>query len=294
MSLHAALAAAATVISSAFALSTLERYRRKRARHELVWTISLALFAVGSLGLWLGASFGWDEWTYKLFYLAGAVLNVPFLALGTVYLLADRRVADRCTAVVSLLAAFAAGIVVAAPIVGTIDPEVLPKGSAVFGPGPRIAAALGSAIPALVIFGGAIWSAGSLLRRHRRPAHGSAPSIPAGRLALANVLIAVGTLVLSAGGTLNSVLNEMDAFAISLVAGILLIFVGFLLTGSRATPAVVEPWYPPGTASRPRAGATDRPFEPSDGEPVAPPLGPTARDLVLDLDEPRAGSPRLN
>src|SRR5437763_1492984 len=74
---------------------------------------------------------------------------------------------------------------------------------------------------ALVMFAGALWSAYRLLR-------GRAPA----RLAAANLIIALGTLVLSAGGLLNSALDEMDAFAVSLVAGITLIFVGFLLASS--------------------------------------------------------------
>ncbi|MEY2447589.1 MAG: hypothetical protein QOH79_1065, partial [Acidimicrobiaceae bacterium] len=62
------------------------------------------------------------------------------------------------------------------------------------------------------------------------------------RLAFANGLIAVGTVILGAGGILNSVLNEMDGFAVSLVAGITVIFAGFLLTSAprRATMRVVE------------------------------------------------------
>ena len=42
----------------------------------------------------IGASLGWNEWNFKLFYLSGAVLNVPFLALGTVYLLAGPHIGD--------------------------------------------------------------------------------------------------------------------------------------------------------------------------------------------------------
>ncbi len=70
----------------------------------------------------------------------------------------------------------------------------------------------------------------------RRPA----TAIPAGRLAAANLLIAAGTLVLSAGGLLNSVVDEMNAFAISLVVGIAVIFAGFLLTmaGAPTTPDI--------------------------------------------------------
>src|SRR6478752_330177 len=218
MSLHAALAASATLVSLAFALSTFERWRVRRARHEGAWTISLFMFAAGSAALWVGAAVGWGEWSFKAFYLFGAILNVPFLALGTVELLAGPTHGRRWTAVVSLLSAFCVGLLVSAPLLATIDPDVLPQGKEVFGPGPRIAAAVASGVGALVIFGGAIWSAVRLLRGRRR---GATPArLPAGRLALANLFIAIGTLILSAGGLLNSVVDEMDGFAISLVAGI--------------------------------------------------------------------------
>src|SRR4051794_10435715 len=41
MSKEAALAAAATLLALAFALSTFERWLDRRRRHELAWTISL-------------------------------------------------------------------------------------------------------------------------------------------------------------------------------------------------------------------------------------------------------------
>src|SRR6185436_5931478 len=138
------------------------------------------------------------------------------------------------------LAAFAAGLVVATPIVGVIVSDALPQGSDVFGVGPRIAAGVGSGVTALVIIGGAVWSAVQLLLGRRRSAAAPVSAIPAGRLAAANLLIAAGTIVLSAGGLLNSVVDEMDAFAISLVVGIAIIFAGFLLT-TVGTPAARTP-----------------------------------------------------
>jgi hypothetical protein len=118
----------------------------------------------------------------------------------------------------------------------------------VFGIGPRIAAALGSGIAAIVIIGGAMWSAWRLFRQRRNTV---APGrLSPARLALANLFIAFGTLVLSAGGLLNSVVDEMNGFALSLVAGISVIFVGFLITNSgprSALSAVPEPvaWHAP-------------------------------------------------
>src|SRR5688500_7558875 len=108
--MHAALAAVATLVAVAFAFSTFERWLARRRRHELAWSVALGMFAAGAGALWWGASAGWDPVSFRLFYLFGAVLNVPFLALGTVYLLGDQRRADRWAAAVALAAAFAAGV----------------------------------------------------------------------------------------------------------------------------------------------------------------------------------------
>ena len=231
MSTHLALAAAAALLALAFALSTLERWVDRRKPHEAAWTMALFLFAAASLALWAGAAFGWNGLWFRLFYLFGAIVNVPYLALGTVYLLADRTVARRVAVGVHAFAVFSAGVLAVAPLSSPIRSDALPQGSDVFGPLPRVLAAAGSGIAALVIIAGAVWSAIRLARRRSTR-----------RLAFANGLIAAGTVILGAGGILNSVLNEMDGFAISLVAGITVIFAGFLLTNAprRQTMRVVE------------------------------------------------------
>jgi hypothetical protein len=231
MSSHLALAAAATLLALAFALCTLERWLDRRKRHEAAWTAALFLFAAASTALWAGAAFGWNGLWFRLFYLFGAIVNVPYLALGTVYLLVDREIGRRVAIGVHAFAAFSAGAVAVAPLTAPIAPDTLPQGSDVFGPVPRILAAAGSGIAAVVIVAGAVWSAIRLARRRSTR-----------RLALANVLIAVGTVILGAGGILNSVLDEMDGFAVSLVVGITVIFAGFLLTNAprRASMRVVE------------------------------------------------------
>ncbi len=65
-----------------------------------------------------------------------------------------------------------------------------------------------------MILGGAVYSA----FRFRR-----------GRMLWSNVLIALGTIVLTLSGLLNSVLGEMEAFAVTLVVGISVLFCGFLV-----------------------------------------------------------------
>lgn len=221
-----ALASGATVIALAFAGATFERWLRRRRRHELAWSIALALFACGALSLWAGAALGWDGLTFRLFYLFGAIVNVPFLALGTVYLLAGRQRGDRCAAAVALGCAFAAGVLAVAPLTAPIDPEILPRGSEVLGPLPRILAAVASGMGATVVFVGAAWSATRLLTG--RGGTGGRPA-QAARLATGNLVIAAGTAVLSASGLLNSVLGEMQGFAVTLTIGITVLFAGFLV-----------------------------------------------------------------
>ena len=172
---------------------------------------------------------GWSEWSFKVFFLFGAILNVPFLALGTVYLLGGRRRGDVATAVVSLLGAFAAGIVVAAPLTHPDRRTTLPQGSEVFGVGPRIAAGVGSGVAATVIFVGAIWSAVRLLAGRRRSRAAGAASHPGRTAGRGQPAHRRRHPVLSAGGILNSAVDAMNAFAVSLVVGIAVIFAGFLL-----------------------------------------------------------------
>src|SRR5436305_3040881 len=200
-------------------MSTFDRWVARRRRHELAWAIALVLFAAGAFFLWLGASIGWSLPIFRGFYLFGAVINVPVLALGTVYLLAGRRAGDRAALAVGAFAAFAAGVIASAPAHAITDPTVLPQGSDVFEALPRVLAAVASGGGALVVLGGAVWSAVRL--RH-------------GTRMWANVVIAVGTLVLGASGLLNSVLGEMEAFAVTLAIGVSVLYAGFLLA---VTPA---------------------------------------------------------
>lgn len=221
MTAETGLAAAAVVVAMAFALCLAERWVVRGRRHELAWAFALLLFAAGALSLWAGAALGWDGWSFRLFYLFGAVLNVPFLALGTVYLHAGARMGDRVALGVGLVGAFAAGVILTAPFTAPVAGSDLPQGSDVFGAAPRVLAAVASAGGATVVFGGAAWSAIRLLSR-RGPR----------RLAAGNALLALGTAVLSASGLLNSVLGEMDGFAVTLVVGITVLFGGFLVTTS--------------------------------------------------------------
>src|SRR3954467_4861066 len=116
MSLHLALAAAATLLALAFAFCTLERWLDRRKPHEAAWTAALFLFAAASASLWAGAAFGGNGLWFRLLYLFGAIVHVPYFAPGAVCLLLDRRIGDPSALGVHGFAAFSAGVIAVAPL----------------------------------------------------------------------------------------------------------------------------------------------------------------------------------
>ncbi len=239
MNLDAALAVAAALVAMAFAMSTFERWLARRKRHEAAWTVAFVLFAVASAALAYGAGVGWNGPAFRVFFVFGAIANVPFLAIGEIELLFGAKIGRIVTPAVSLVVAWAAGVVTMAPFTAPIPVGHLVQGSQVFGPLPRILAGVASGLAALVVVAGALWSI--MATRRRRGSW---------RFVASNGLIATGTLITGASGLFNSLLDAMGAFAVALVVGISVIFAGFLLatagTGRRsaaptgARPAAVD------------------------------------------------------
>ena len=235
----AGLAFVATAVATIFAEATFKRWRQKRSPHEAAWTAALSLFALASAALATGASTGWDRGVFRVFYLLGAVLNVPWLALGTVFLLFGERAGRRLRSVLLFISGLAAGVMLTAPIHGDVSGLSIPVGKEVFGVFPRVLAAAGSGLGAIVVFGGAAWSAVRFARAARsgtpRPEGGARPS--PGRMAGANALIATGTLVLSGGGLVQGIVGHDEAFTLSLAVGITVIYTGFLVAAHPPRPA---------------------------------------------------------
>ncbi len=230
----AGLAFLATAVATLFAQATGVRYSRTKAPHQGAWTFALALFALASAALATAASTGWDQGTFRAFYLLGAVLNVPWLALGTVYLLGGRRIGDRVRSGLVWFTGISIGVLLAAPIHGAILREGgIPVGKDHFDALPRVLAGVGSGVGAIVVFGGAVYSA---VRFARRRAPGT------GFLAGGNALIALGTLVLSSGGLIQGAVGQDEAFAITLAVGIVVVYAGFVVasSGGRPTAGTVD------------------------------------------------------
>jgi hypothetical protein len=211
------LPAVTAIVAAVFALVVLRQYGGHRRTYQLMWAIGFALFAVAAFAGYLARSGGTTETDYRVFYLFGAILNVAWLALGTLYLLAPRRWAGVALAAVVLLSLVAAYTVIAAPVDVTAAADSgrgFPNGSLA-----RVLAGVGSGLGSVVLVGGALWSAWIFLRKRHN-----------GRRAIANVIIAGGVLIVAAGGTATFT-GASGVLELANLVGLSVMFVGFLLIG---------------------------------------------------------------
>jgi hypothetical protein len=203
-----------TLVSGAFAVAVALTYMRKRRPAQLAWAIGLLFFAIAAFNGFLARSGGATDVEYRLFYLFGAIANVAWLALGTIFIVAPRYGRAALIAVLAL-SATAAYAVFATPVdiaVAIDTGKGFPDGSL-----PRILAGIGSGLGSLVLIGGALWSAWVFVRRRDQ-----------GRRALANVIIAAGVFIAAAGGTV-AFTGASGILELTNLIGVSVMFVGFLL-----------------------------------------------------------------
>lgn len=210
----------AAAIAFVFGVRLTERYLRRRRSYEGIWAVALFMYAAASLAMFLGVVGGWSALEFRVYWLFGAVLNVPFLFLGELYLLLQRRVLANMT-LVGLLAAgvFAAWKVWVAPIHAAPLVSSLPLGKDGFGDG-ALAYRLAQyySLPAyFLLLGGLVWS--SLQMRGK----------PELRNRMAGTFgIAMGATVVAIGSGIGAAFHVVPLFSISLAAGIAVMFWGFV------------------------------------------------------------------
>jgi hypothetical protein len=85
------LPALAAVVALLMAVALFDQWRERRRTYQLAWAIGSLLFGIASACEAIGAASGWSGPIFLTWYLAGAVLNVGWLGLGTAFLLARTR-----------------------------------------------------------------------------------------------------------------------------------------------------------------------------------------------------------
>jgi len=216
---------AASLVSGYFSWLLGVQFSKKRRPNVFAWAIALGMFSLASAAAAFGGLFGWSAVIFRTYYLFGAVLNVPALALGTLYLLAPRR-STHVAAVLLIVCSLGAAFIVFNAELTTAGLETggIPRGSEVLTDDVRLLSRFFSITGFLVVVGGALWSAARLVRLRQ-------PNLK--RLAMANLLIALGTTVVAVASEMARIATgsvEDLVFAVGLFVGVSVMFLGFLKT----------------------------------------------------------------
>ena len=182
------------------------------------------MYGVASLMAVLGVVNGWTSSEFAAYWALGAVLNVPFLAGGEVMLLARRRTVDLIVWLILIfIVAYTVAVLRNAPLDAAALVERLPSGKDVFGDAtaahrlPQLIS-----IPSyLVLLIGTLWSAWTMRGR---------PDLR-GRF-VGTLLIAVGATIV-AGGATFAAFGNLPGFCVTLVAGIVVMYLGFLRASAK-------------------------------------------------------------
>lgn len=216
---------AAALVALAFAAALGGRFLDRRTPYLALWCAALVMYGAASVAVAVGVGRGWSEGLFQVYWILGAVLNVPLLAAGEVQLLTRNRLVD---AGIWIVLAFVTAYTIAVTRGALMDPaalaEQLPSGKDVFGDG-TVAHRLPQviSIPSyLVLVAGAVWSA---WRMRGRPELRDR--------FVGTLLIVLGASVTAVAGSAFAAVGNAPAFSLALLAGVVVMFAGFL----RATRA---------------------------------------------------------
>jgi hypothetical protein len=211
----------AGIVALAFAGVLSTQYIARRRPYEAAWILALFMYAVASFALFLGVLDGWTTGEYRVYWLFGAILNVPWLAMGEAYLLIRNRT---ITTVLLVALLFATAFAVARVRTGIVDAAALtkdlPLGKDVFAQDPlpyRLSQLYAYPAYAFLVLG-TVWSAWRMRGR----------AAMRDRL-IGTALIAAGATIVAIGSGVGAGLDVVPLFSVGLLGGITVMFWGFIL-----------------------------------------------------------------
>jgi len=157
---------------------------------------------------------GLNETVYRLWYLFGAIFVAAYLGVGTIYLLARRRIAHIIMGILLIASLYAMIRVFTADIdlsnLQVLSGIAMPRGI-------RLMTPLFNTFGTVALVGGAIYSAWVFWHRKIMP-----------HRVISNILIAVGAILPAVGGTHMRLSGGLQLFYVFELLGIMIIFIGFL------------------------------------------------------------------
>ncbi len=214
-----------TILAVPFALEIFRRYREHPERlHLLWWAIGIATYGVGTFTEATTTLVGWNEPTFRAWYISGALLGGAPLAQGTVYLLLGRRTAHALTTLLIAYVILASVFVVLSPIdYSQVEAHRL-TGRVLQWQWVRAFSPVVNLYAVVFLIGGAILSA---LRYSTDPS--------TRHRVYANVLIATGAILPGIGGTATR-MGYVEVLYVTELAGLLLTWMGYRMS-VRPSPA---------------------------------------------------------
>ena len=222
--------ATAAVVSTALAIQLLTQYAHRKRLPQLAWGVAMSMYALASLAVAAGTTGGWDPTLFRIYWLFGALLNVPYLALGSVALLGRRT--PTLAALITVLAVSVLAIALVASTSPYLPgaPLQIPRGSVVWGKHAFVAR-LGPWVnfPAYLVVVLIAVASGARRRDARLGIH----------RVRGNWMIALGATVVAAGSSLARY-GRGSLFSALLATGVVIMFGGFRLA-SRPVAARARP-----------------------------------------------------
>ena len=196
--MHVLVPFAGTLVSLRLAGGLVGRWRERRAGEFLTWAASLMAFAIASAALTWGAAAGWDDASFKVYYLFGGLLTAALLGAGSL----QRAGVSIAGSIAVFYAGLCIGVIAAVELTSPVTGDGIPSAHdhLEFLPA-RLLAIVGNA------GGTAAATTVALIGLRRRP--------------LGNSLILAGIAAAALGSALSG-LGESGSAAFSLVAASLL------------------------------------------------------------------------
>lgn len=215
----------ACILALVAAVFIFDQYRERPRPYKLLWTLGLLFYGIAAGAQFLGEVGHWSVGNFKAWYFFGGVLTAAYLGLGSLYLQAPRRVSRWAVIIAVLISVYVGTRILLLPINAAESARLatLPT-STVTGtefrniiPGDLVPfVALMNIVGALLLFGGAGWSAWNFYRKH-------AP----GYRVVSMILMALGAIFASGTGLQRLGNGSIGAFveflgAVCILSGLLI------------------------------------------------------------------------
>lgn len=208
--MEALLAFAAALLALRLAGALAGSWRASRRPELAAWAASLVAYAAATAALAWGSAAGWNDPSFRVYYLCGGLLTAALLGVGSMLLRGHRWVVP----VALLYAGLSAGIALAEPLTAPVSGTTIPEAQEHLDLFPaRLLAIIGNSLGTLAVV------AIALLTIRRRP--------------LGNALVVAGVTVAAIGSALAGLgAAETAAFA---ALAVVLLYAGFVSRPRRTT-----------------------------------------------------------